>query len=78
MACLTFVCLDDKKEGKPNVTSLSKYIKTQQQTHKISAIFDGREYDTKTRRCLLYNRIVEMLPENMVQPKGNLSDFVLV
>lgn len=40
--------------------------------------FDGHHYDTKTRRCMLYNKIVELLPDNMVQPKGNLSDFVLV
>lgn len=45
---------------------------------KRTAKFDGHHYDTKTRRCLLYNKIVELLPDNMVQPKGNLSDFVLV
>lgn len=40
--------------------------------------FNGQNYDIKTQRCLLFNKIVELLPDNMVQPKGNLSDFVLI
>lgn len=37
-----------------------------------------QEFEIKNRRCLLYNKLVEFFPENMVQPKGNLSEFVLV
>lgn len=39
---------------------------------------DLHEFEIKNRRCLLYNKLVEFFPENMVQPKGNLSEFVLV
>lgn len=34
--------------------------------------------ELKYRRCLLFNKLVEYLPDSMVQPKNNLSDFVLV
>lgn len=39
---------------------------------------DKQQYEIKTQRCLLFNKIVDLLPDNMVQPKGNLSDFVLI
>lgn len=39
---------------------------------------DLQEFEIKNNRCLLYNKLVEFFPENMVQPKGNLSEFVLV
>lgn len=33
----------------------------------------------KSQRCLLYNRLVELMPEQILsQPKGNLSDLVLI
>lgn len=31
----------------------------------------------KSQRCLLFNKLVKIFPENMVQPKWNLTDFVL-
>lgn len=34
--------------------------------------------DHKVQRCILFNRIVKLLPDHMVQPKGNLSDFVRI
>ncbi|XP_037034609.1 muskelin isoform X2 [Bradysia coprophila] len=39
--------------------------------------FDG-PCDQKVQRCILFNRIVKLLPDHMVQPKGNLSDFVRI
>lgn len=44
----------------------------------LSSNIEGPQYDRHTQRCLLFNKIVELLPEHMVQPKGNLSDFVLI
>lgn len=38
---------------------------------------DEQSFQIKNRRCLLFNRLVEFLPENLVQPKGNLSDLIL-
>ncbi|XP_055704070.1 muskelin [Phlebotomus papatasi] len=35
-------------------------------------------FNVKNQRYLLFNKLVKLLPENMVQPKGNLSDFVLI
>lgn len=33
----------------------------------------------KSQRCLLYNRLVELMPDQILcQPKGNLSDLVLI
>lgn len=38
---------------------------------------DEHSFQIKNRRCLLFNRLVEFLPENLVQPKGNISDLIL-
>ncbi|KAJ6597980.1 Muskelin, partial [Pseudolycoriella hygida] len=35
-------------------------------------------WDHKVKRCVLFNKIVKLLPDHMVQPKGNLSDFVRI
>ncbi|XP_053684609.1 muskelin isoform X1 [Sabethes cyaneus] len=35
-------------------------------------------FELKIRRCLLYNKLVDLLPENLCQPKKNISDFVLL
>ncbi|KAJ6628992.1 Muskelin [Pseudolycoriella hygida] len=32
-------------------------------------------WDHKVKRCVLFNKIVKLLPDHMLQPKGNLSDF---
>lgn len=33
----------------------------------------------KSQRCLLYNRLVELMPDQILcQPRGNLSDLVLI
>lgn len=33
----------------------------------------------KSQRCLLYNRLVELMPDQILcQPKGNLSDLVVI
>lgn len=39
---------------------------------------DLQEFEIKNRRLVLFNKLVELFPTNMVQPKGNLSEFVLV
>nr|XP_029713847.1 muskelin isoform X1 [Aedes albopictus] len=35
-------------------------------------------FELKIRRCLLYNKLVDLLPESLCQPKKNISDFVLL
>lgn len=38
-----------------------------------------QEIMIKSQRCLLYNRLVELMPDQILcQPKGNLSDLVLI
>ncbi|XP_055628729.1 muskelin isoform X2 [Toxorhynchites rutilus septentrionalis] len=38
---------------------------------------DDQSFELKIRRCLLYNKIVDLLPEKLCQPKKNISDYVL-
>jgi hypothetical protein len=40
--------------------------------------YSGQKFEIKSRRSLLFNKLIEMMPEKLGQPKGNLSDFVLV
>jgi muskelin len=40
--------------------------------------YSGQKFEIKSRRSLLFNKLIEMMPEKLNQPKGNLSDFVLV
>lgn len=38
-----------------------------------------QEIMIKSQRCLLFNRLVELMPDQILcQPKGNLSDLVLI
>lgn len=39
---------------------------------------EEQQFEVKNQRCLLYNKLIELMPGNMVQPKGNLSDFVII
>lgn len=39
---------------------------------------EEQQFEVKNQRCLLYNKLIELMPESMVQPKGNLSDFVVI
>lgn len=39
---------------------------------------EEQQFEVKNQRCLLYNKLIELMPEHMVQPKGNLSDFVVI
>lgn len=32
-------------------------------------------YDLRSRRSFLFNKLVQLMPTNMVQPERNLSDF---
>ena len=35
-------------------------------------------HELKTRRAFLFNKLVQLMPSNMVQPERNLSDFVVM
>lgn len=39
---------------------------------------EEQQFEVKNQRCLLYNKLIELMPDHMVQPKGNLSDFILI
>lgn len=39
---------------------------------------EEQQFAVKNQRCLLYNKLIELMPEHMVQPRGNLSDFVII
>lgn len=39
---------------------------------------EEQQFAVKNQRCLLYNKLIELMPEHMVQPRGNLSDFVVI
>lgn len=39
---------------------------------------EEQQFEVKNQRCLLYNKLIELMPDHMVQPKGNLSDFVII
>lgn len=39
---------------------------------------EEQQFEMKNQRCLLYNKLIELMPEHMVQPKKNLSDFVIL
>lgn len=35
-------------------------------------------YELRARRDFLFNKLVKLMPSNMVQPERNLSDFVIM
>lgn len=37
---------------------------------------EEQQYEVRKDRCTLYNKLIELMPDHMVQPKGNLADFV--
>lgn len=39
---------------------------------------EEQQFEVKNQRFSLYNKLIELMPEHMVQPKGNLSDFVVI
>lgn len=39
---------------------------------------EEQQFEVKNQRCLLYNKLIELMPETMVQPKSNLIDFVVI
>lgn len=39
---------------------------------------EEQQFEVKNQRCLLYKKLIELMPDSMVQPKGNLSDFVVI
>lgn len=39
---------------------------------------EEQQFEVKNQRFLLYNKLIELMPEQMIQPKSNLSDFVVI
>lgn len=39
---------------------------------------EEQQHEMRKERCLLYDKLIDLLPDHMVQPKGNLSDFMLI
>ncbi|XP_017485402.1 PREDICTED: muskelin isoform X1 [Rhagoletis zephyria] len=39
---------------------------------------DGKLQELRRRRAFLFNKLVQLMPANMVQPERNLSDFVVM
>lgn len=39
---------------------------------------EEQQLEMKNQRSLLYNKLIDLMPDHMVQPKGNLSDFVSI
>lgn len=39
---------------------------------------DSHEHELRRRRAFLFNKLVKLMPANMVQPERNLSDFVVL
>lgn len=39
---------------------------------------EEQQFEVKNQRCLLFNKLIELMPDHMVQPKGNLSDFIFI
>ncbi|XP_055319183.1 muskelin isoform X1 [Sitodiplosis mosellana] len=39
---------------------------------------EEQQSEVKNQRCLLYNKLIELMPDTMVQPKSNLTDFVVI
>lgn len=39
---------------------------------------DEQQYEVRKERCTLYAKLIELMPDHMVQPKGNLSDFIQI
>lgn len=39
---------------------------------------EEQQCEVRKERCTLYNKLIELMPDHMVQPKGNLSDFIQI
>ena len=37
-----------------------------------------KSLEIRSQRCILFNKLIELIPDTYTQPKGNLSDFVLI
>lgn len=44
----------------------------------VSQITGRQSNDIQRNRYVLYNKLIEFLPEKLCQPKANLNDFVLI
>lgn len=72
---------DNSFKSNTNSSSLSNSFSGSSNNNQLafnSSKEDLQEFEVKNRRCNLFNKLVELFPENMVQPKSNLSEFVLV
>uniref|UniRef100_A0A1B0CC51 Muskelin N-terminal domain-containing protein n=2 Tax=Lutzomyia longipalpis TaxID=7200 RepID=A0A1B0CC51_LUTLO len=70
----TSAFLQDKTASSPGASTTT----TPSPSSSSSSTKMDLSFNVKNQRYLLFNKLVKLLPENMVQPKGNLSDFVLI
>lgn len=74
---------DASSSSNSSSSSLSSDCSSSQTARAIpstSLMFSSRNdhsFELKIRRCLLYNKIVDLLPESLCQPKKNICDYVL-
>lgn len=62
----------------PSSSSATSHMNGTSQEEAALAPID-QQIMIKSQRCLLYNRLVELMPDQILcQPKGNLSDLVLI
>lgn len=67
----------DSNAGQSSSSS-TMHSKFEMKLYTLSSDIDDHSLLIKNKRCLLYNKLVELMPETLVQPQGNLSDFVQI
>lgn len=73
----------ENKDGKPShvAMTVSMADRAERANKEAAAGPSNAEQQImiKSQRCLLYNRLVELMPDQILcQPKGNLSDLVVI
>ena len=73
-------CFSGSSSSSNSSSSSSKtslqFLSPQEMAKQFAIKFESPSYENQSQRCFLYNKIVELLPDHMVQPKSNISDFV--
>lgn len=72
--------MDDDETSSESVRQLSAKIpRSSTSADELTTEAVEQQIMIKSQRCLLYNRLVELMPDQILcQPKGNLSDLVLI
>lgn len=39
---------------------------------------EEQQNEMRKERCSLFNKLIELMPDHLVQPKGNLADYILI